>query len=93
MEKGREYLDMTVPEQLDCFFSDTFISHTKSHRCTLFPVIMDCYEQWCDVTGCAPLATPHLMGRSLANRFFKKNLGGRKHWFLEIRGDLLEEDT
>ena len=89
--KGSEFLDMSIEEQLDCFFADTFISHTKSHKCIRFYVVMECYEEWCDATGCAPLASPHKMGRHLADRYFKKYVDGVKLWFMEVRPDLLEE--
>ena len=89
--KGNEYIKMSIPEQLDCFFADTFISHTKSHKCMMYKEIAECYEQWCDATGCAPLATQYQLGKALRNRFFHKNIGNYKHWFLEIRPDLLEE--
>ena len=88
----KDYLDMTVDEMLDCFFADTFISHTKSHKCIRFGEIMDYYQQWCDATGCAPVATQHKMGRRLAERYFKKNLDGVKYWFIEPRPDLMEEE-
>ena len=88
----KDYLDMTVEEQLDCFFADTFISHTKSHKCIRFNIVWDCYQEWCDATGCAPTASEHKMGRQLAERYFKKLVDGAKHWFIEIRPDLFEEE-
>lgn len=88
----KDYLDMTLEETLDCFFADTFISHTKSHKTMRFSAVMDAYFQWCDATGCAPMASEHKMGRHLAERYFKKLVDGRKYWFIEFRPDLLEEE-
>ena len=80
----KEYFDMTIEEQLDSFFADTFMPHTKSHLCILFPQIMECYQQWCDAVGCPPLANTYKMGRALGRTYFKKKIDGRKEWFMKI---------
>ena len=92
LNKGVDYLDMTLEEQIDSFFADTLISHTHHDKTMLFTARMEFYQQWCEHTGCAPLAGDYKLGRQMARRFFHKKVNGRKHWFCELRPDLLNDE-
>lgn len=87
----QEFLDMTIEEQLNTFFADTFSPHTHHSKCMTFDKIMECYEQWCHATGCPPLAGQYKMGRALQKTYFHKSIHNKKFWFCEIRKDLLAD--
>lgn len=92
INKGINYLDMTLEEQIDCFFADTLISHTHHDKTMVFSDIMEFYQQWCEFTGCAPLAGDYKLGRQLAKRFFHKKIHGRKNWFCETLPHLINNE-
>lgn len=82
---------LSIEEQLDLFFDDTFRTHTRNDRTMEFSEIQRCYEDWCEAMEIPPIAGKLKLGVALGKRFFYVNRANIKHWFIEIRPDILEE--
>ena len=83
---------MSTEDRLDAFLLDTFQTHTRHDRTMVYKDIYECYLQWCEAMDIPPVGSQIQIGAALRRRYFFLNRGNYKHWFIEIKEDLMSEE-